>query len=450
MAERFIYKSALGLTKKIVTTISQKKQEPAWMLDLRLQALETFESYPMQTWGPDLSALSLDNICYYLKPVKKHAQTWDQVPDSIKKTFDSLGVPQTEQKYLAGLGAQYESESVYHNIKQEWVDKGVIFLNTDTALKKHPELFKKYFGTVVPHNDNKFAALNTAVWSGGSFIYVPPNVHITLPLQAYFRINSEKLGQFERTLIIVDKGAYVRYIEGCTAPTCTNSSLHAAVVEIIALENAHIRYYTIQNWSKNIYNLVTKRAHAHQNTLVEWIDCNLGSQITMKYPGVILKEKNARAEILSISMANSHNQIQDSGAKAIHLAPHTSSRIIAKSISSNGGQTSYRGKIKVAKNAPHCKSFVQCDALILDNKSQSNTYPCIDVHESETDVGHEASVSKINDDKLFYLMARGLDANQARNTIVNGFIEPLVKVLPMEFAIEMNRLIELEMGDSIG
>ncbi len=448
--EQFIYKSALGLNEEIVRNISKKKREPEWMLALRLKALKEFEERPMQTWGPDLSALNINDIHYYLQPIEKQQRTWEEVPQDIKDTFDRLGVPEDERKHLAGLGAQYESEVVYHNLKQEWVDKGVIFLDTDTGLKEHEEIYKKYFGSIIPYNDNKFAALNTAVWSGGSFIYVPKNVHITVPLQAYFRINAEKMGQFERPLIIADEGAQVSYVEGCTAPTYVSSSLHSAVVEIIALPGSRVRYYTIQNWSKNVFNLVTKRAFAYIDSLVEWIDCNLGSGITMKYPAVVLKEEGARAEILSIAMASSPNQIQDSGGKVIHLASNTSSRIVAKSISSKGGRSSYRGKIKVIAGAKNCKSFVQCDALILDDGSRSDTYPYIDINEADVDIGHEATVSKIGEDQLFYLMSRGIGASEARNLIVNGFIEPLVKVLPMEFAVEMNRLIELEMEGSVG
>ena len=448
--ENFVYKSELGLNEEIVRTISKKKQEPVWMLDLRLQALENFLVRPLPAWGPDLTTLNINDIHYYLKPVEKQQKSWDDVPKDIKNTFDRLGVPEAEKKYLAGLGAQYESEVIYHNIKAEWAEKGVVFLDTDAGLKQYPELFKKYFGTIIPFNDNKFAALNTAVWSGGSFIYVPKGVQVTLPLQAYFRINAEKMGQFERTLIIAEEGSLVSYVEGCTAPTYVTSSLHSAVVEIVAMPGSRVRYYTIQNWSKNVYNLVTKRAYAYKDSVVEWIDCNLGSGVTMKYPAVVLKEEGARAEILSIALASAPNQTQDSGGKVTHLAPNTSSRIIAKSISSKGGRSSYRGMVKIAQGAYNAKSFVQCDALILDEKSRSDTYPYVDVHEAEVNIGHEASVSKIGDDQLFYLMSRGLDAATARNLIVNGFIEPLVKMLPMEFALEMNRLIELEMEGSIG
>lgn len=357
--EQFVYKSDLGLTEEIVRKISAEKNEPAWMLELRLKALGEFIKHPVQTWGPDLSELNIDDIYFYLKPIKQQKRTWDDVPQDIKHTFERLGVPEAEREHLAGLGAQYESEVVYHNLKKEWEELGIIFLDTDSGLRKHEDLLRQYFGTLVPYTDNKFAALNTAVWSGGSFIYVPAGVHVSVPLQTYFRINSPRMGQFERTLIIVDKDASVSYIEGCTAPTYASSSLHSAVVEIIALPGAQIRYYTIQNWSKNIYNLVTKRAIAYQNACVEWIDCNLGSKVTMKYPCIILQEPGARAEILSLAMATSNSQINDSGGKVIHTAPHTSSRIISKSISNNGGRTSYRGLVKVTKNALSCKSFVR-------------------------------------------------------------------------------------------
>ena len=448
--EDYEYKSGLGLNEEIVCEISARKNEPLWMLELRLQGLANFTERPMQKWGPDLAKLDHNDIHYYVKPAKKQFQNWSEVPDSIKNTFDRLGVPESEKKHLAGLGAQYESEVVYHNLKKEWTDQGVIFLDTYSGLRDYPELFQKYFGTIIPFNDNKFAALNTAVWSGGSFIYIPKNVHVTAPLQTYFRINAERMGQFERTLIIADEGSTVTYVEGCTAPSYNASSLHSAVVEIIALPGARVRYYTIQNWSRNVFNLVTKRAFAYKNSVVEWIDANLGSGITMKYPAVVLKEEGARAEILSIAMASTPGQVQDSGGKAIHLAPNTSSRIISKSISGNGGRASYRGVVKVVPGAHGCKSYVQCDALILDDRSRSDTYPFIDISDNAVDIGHEASVSRIGDDQLFYLMSRGLDQNTARNMIVNGFIEPFVKQLPMEFAVEMNRLIELEMEGSVG
>lgn len=448
--EQYEFKSDLGLNEQIVCDISARKQEPLWMLERRLQALRHFTQMPLPTWGPTLTHLDTNDIFYYIKPAKQQFSTWNDVPGSIKETFDRLGVPEAEKKYLAGLSAQYESEVVYHNLKNEWLEKGVIFTDCDSGLKKYPDIFEKYFGTVVPLNDNKFAALNTAVWSGGSFIYVPKGVHVTIPLQSYFRINAEKMGQFERTLIIADEGSQVTYVEGCTAPTYATHSLHSAVVEIIAKKDARVRYYTIQNWSKNVFNLVTKRAEAYQDSIVEWIDGNLGSGITMKYPAVILKESGARAEVLSIALAGNKNQIQDTGSKIIHQAPHTSSKIISKSLSSNGGRSSYRGLIKVLPEATNCKSYVQCDALLLDDQSRADAYPHIDVHNDMVNVGHEATVSKIDDNQLFYLMSRGLNAQAARTMIVNGFVEPFVKQLPMEFAIEMNRLIELEMGERVG
>lgn len=448
--EDYIFKSQKGLNEEIVRSISAKKNEPEWMLNFRLAALKCFESRPMQKWGPSLSALNMNDIYYYIKPIENHVTSWEDVPKDIKYTFDRLGVPESEKKYLAGMGAQYESEVVYHNLRKEWADLGVIFLDTDTGLKLYPEIFKEYFGTVVPMNDNKFAALNSAVWSGGSFVYIPKGVNVTMPLQTYFRINAQQMGQFERTLIIADEGSSVHYVEGCTAPMYKTSSLHSAVVEIIAKKGSKVRYSTIQNWSRNVYNLVTKRAFAYENSLVEWIDGNLGSGITMKYPSVILKGDGAKAEVLSIAMASSEGQIQDAGAKAIHLASNTSSRIISKSISKNGGRCSYRGTVKVVKGAKNCKSFVQCDALILDEKSISDTYPFIDISESDVEIGHEAKVSKIGDDQVFYLMSRGLTAQDAQTLIINGFISPFVKELPMEYAVEMNRLIALEMEGSIG
>jgi Fe-S cluster assembly protein SufB len=448
--ERYVYRTDKGLNETIVRDISARKDEPSWMLELRLKALTNFEERPLQTWGPSLKQLDTNDIYYYVKPVDHQVTSWEMVPDDIKKTFDRLGVPESEKKHLAGLGAQYESEVVYHNLRKEWEELGVIFLDTDTALQRYPEIFKEYFATVIPYNDNKFAALNTAVWSGGSFVYIPKGVHVTAPLQTYFRINAQQMGQFERTLIIAEEDSYVHYIEGCTAPTYTTSSLHAAVVEIIAKKGARVRYSTIQNWSKNVYNLVTKRAYAYQDSVVEWIDGNLGSGVTMKYPAVVLKEPGARAEILSVAMASWPEQVQDSGAKITHEAPFTSSKIVSKSISSNGGRASYRGMVKVLQGAPHCKSYVQCDALLLDERSRSDTYPFVQINEPETDVGHEASVSRIGDEQLFYLMSRGLSQNDSRTLIVNGFIEPFIKQLPMEYALEMNRLIEMEMEGSIG
>ncbi len=448
--EVYEYKSDLGLNERIVCDISARKQEPLWMLEQRLKGLNHFLASPLPQWGPDLHKLNINDIYYYLKPSQQQFTSWENVPDHIKNTFNRLGVPDAEKKYLAGLSAQFESEVVYHNLKTEWAEQGIIFLDTDTALKQYPNLFKEYFCTIVPHDDNKFAALNTAVWSGGSFIYVPKGTHVTIPLQAYFRINAQKMGQFERTLIIADENSHVTYIEGCTAPTYAAHSLHSAVVEIIAKKGARVRYYTIQNWSKNVYNLVTKRAIAHQDAIIEWIDGNFGSGITMKYPAVILKEQGARAEVLSIALASAAGQIQDTGSKVIHQAPQTHSRIISKSISSRGGRSSYRGMVKVIQEAENCKSYVQCNALILDEQSRADAYPYINVAANNIDIGHEATVSKLNDEQLFYLMSRGLNANTARTMIVNGFIEPFVKQLPMEFAVEMNRLIELEMEGCVG
>jgi Fe-S cluster assembly protein SufB len=450
MDNKYSFESDLGLTEEIVTAISTQKKEPEWMLEIRLNALNFFQSSQMPAWGPDLKALDPKKIIYYLKSTEKVQTSWEQVPQDIKKTFEHLGLPQAEQKYLAGLGAQYESEMVYHSLKKEWADQGVIFLDTDSALKLYPDLFKEFFGTVVPYKDNKFAALNTAVWSGGSFIYVPPKVQVSIPLQAFFRINLERMGQFERTLIIADQDSLVTYVEGCTAPAYITSSLHSAVVEIIARPGSRVRYYTIQNWSKNVFNLVTKRAVAYKNAVVEWIDGNFGSRVTMKYPAVVLKEDGARAEVLSIAMASGAEQVQDTGAKMIHLAPNTSSKVVSKSISKNGGRSSYRGLVKIIPGAQNCKSFVQCDALILDKISRSDAYPRMDISESKVRVGHEASVSKIDEEMLFYLTSRGIDLRAAQAMVVNGFIEPFVKELPMEFAVEMNRLIELEMDGSVG
>ncbi len=443
--ECYEFKATQGLSEELVCTISAQKQEPLWMLDRRLQALDIFFKKDLPSWGPDLSKLDLSDIFYYIKPVKQEQKLWENVPQKIKDTFDRLGVPEAEHKYLAGLGAQYESEMVYHNLKDEWENQGVIFLNTDQAVKKHPDLVQKYFSTIVPASDNKFAALNTAVWSGGTFIYVPPGVQVNIPLQTYFRINTERMGQFERTLIIADEGSLVTYVEGCTAPSYPTNSLHSAVVEIIALKGARVRYYTIQNWSKNVFNLVTKRAIAYQDAVIEWIDGNLGSGVTMKYPAVILKEPGAKADILSIAMASAQGQIQDSGGRVHHAAPNTTSKIVSKSISCNGGRTSYRGSVSIAAHATGCKSFVQCNNLILDANSRSDAYPYMDINNDDVEVGHEATVSRIGDEQLFYLQSRGLDAQTARSFIVNGFIEPFVKELPMEFAVEMNRLIELEM-----
>ena len=445
----YYFKTARGLTKDIVVQISRHKEEPLWMTDFRVAALELFQSMPLPTWGPDLSELHMDDIYYYLQPVKGQKKSWSDVPDSIKETFLKLGIPQAEQKLLAGVGAQFESEVIYKSLKEEWSRKGVIFCDMNTGLAQHTELFKRYFATIIPPHDNPFAALNSAVWSGGSFVYVPPGVHIDLPLQAYFRIDADRMGQFERTLIIADEDSSVHYIEGCSAPTYTASSLHSAVVEISAHRNAQVRYTTIQNWANQVYNLVTKRAVAYKNAHVSWVDGNFGSKVTMKYPSIILKEEGAQGDILSIAVA-SEGQHQDSGGKVIHLAPHTSSTIVAKSISKGGGRSSYRGLLKVVKGAHHVRSHVQCDALLLDEKSRTDTYPTVLVQEPCVEVGHEASVSNIQDDQMLYLGSRGITKSAASAMIVNGFIDPFIKLLPLEYAVELNRLIEAEMEGSIG
>ena len=444
-----IFKAKKGLNKEVVSQISEIKGEPQWMRDFRLKSLEIFFSKPNLTWGGDLSHLNFQDIYYYVKATDKEGRTWEEVPEDIKNTFDRLGIPEAERKYLAGVGAQYDSEVVYHKLKEELESKGVLFVGTDQALKDYPDLFKEYFGTIIPPTDNKFAALNSAVWSGGSFIYVPKGVRVDIPLQAYFRINSENMGQFERTLIIADEGSFVHYVEGCTAPTYSSESLHSAVVEIIVKKNARVRYTTIQNWASNVYNLVTKRAVAYEDATMEWVDGNLGSKLTMKYPSVYMLGKGAHGEILSIAFAGK-GQHQDAGGKVIHGAPYTTSRIISKSISKDGGRASYRGLLKVAEGAYGSKSNVVCDALILDEKSRSDTYPSIEINAKRVSVGHEATVSKINDEQLFYLMSRGISETEASSMIVNGFIEPLVKELPMEYAVEMNRLIQLQMEGSVG
>lgn len=438
-----------GLNKKIVTEISERKNEPGWMTDFRLQALDIFEQKPMPFWGADLSKLSTDEIYYYIKPVSEKQRDWDQVPEHIKETFEKLGVPQAERSMLAGVGAQFESEVIYKRLKEKWEKKGVVFLDTDSALKEYPELFKQYFGKIIPAHDNKFAALNSAVWSGGSFVYVPKGIQVDKPLQAYFRINAQQMGQFERTLIIAEPGSFVHYVEGCSAPVYRSNSLHSAVVEVVALQDSHVRYTTIQNWSNNVYNLVTKRAHAYERSTVEWVDGNFGSKVTMKYPCIVLKGKQSRGQIISIAVANK-NQHQDSGGKIIHLADETTSNIVAKSISKAGGRSSYRGLLKVAKNLSGITSRVQCDALLFDETSRSDTYPTVDIGSDDVDIGHEASVSKISDEQLFYLMSKGLSQQQAQAMIVNGFIDCFVSQLPMEYAVEINRLIEHEMEGSIG
>ncbi|HZW60820.1 MAG TPA: Fe-S cluster assembly protein SufB [Candidatus Babeliales bacterium] len=438
-----------GLNKKIVTQISEQKNEPGWMTDFRLRALEIFERLPMPAWGGDLSKLDHNDIYYYVRPLEKAENSWADIPQTIKTTFDKLGIPQAEQQFLAGVGAQYDSEVIYKSLKKRWADLGVIFLDMNEGLTHYPELFKKYFATIVPAHDNKFAALNSAVWSGGSFVYVPKGVQVEAPLQAYFRINASSMGQFERTLIIAEEGSSVHYVEGCSAPLYRKSSMHSAVVELIAHDSAQLRYTTIQNWSNNVYNLVTKRAIAYRNATVEWVDGNFGSKLTMKYPCIILKEPHAKGQIISIAVAGK-DQHQDAGGKVIHLAPHTTSNIVSKSISKEGGRSSYRGLLKVIKGAHGAKSKVQCDALLLDEHSRSDTYPTVDVHEQAVDVGHEASVSKISDEQILYLQSRGLSEAAARAMIVNGFIDAFVKELPMEYAVEINRLIAHEMEGSIG
>src|SRR5689334_12342330 len=439
-----------GLSEEVVRDISAKKNEPEWMLDLRLKGLKLFGRKPMPGWGSDLSGIDFDNIKYFVRSTEKQAASWDELPADIKNTYDRLGIPEAEkQRLIAGVAAQYESEVVYHKIREDLEEKGVLFLDTDTGLREHPDLFQEYFATVIPAGDNKFAALNTAVWSGGSFIYVPKNVHVEIPLQAYFRINTENMGQFERTLIIVDEGAYVHYVEGCTAPTYSSDSLHSAVVEIIVKAGARCRYTTIQSWSNNVYNLVTKRALAYRDATMEWVDGNLGSKLTMKYPSVYMMEPGAHGEILSIAFAG-RGQHQDAGGKVIHAAPHTSSKIVSKSISKDGGRAGYRGLVKVAKGAVDCRSTVNCDALLLDETSRSDTYPYMEIEEERVTIGHEATVSKIGDEQLFYLQSRGIGKDEAAAMIVSGFIEPIVKELPMEYAVEMNRLIQLQMEGSVG
>jgi Fe-S cluster assembly protein SufB len=443
-----VFKARKGVDAEIVNQISDMKNEPDWMREFRLKSLEIFESKPMPDWGGDIS-LDFQDIYYYLKPTDHQGKTWDDVPEEIKDTFEKLGIPEAERKYLSGVKAQFESEVVYGSLKEDLAKKGVIFTDTDTAVREHSDLLREYFGKVIPPTDNKFAALNSAVWSGGSFIYVPKGVKIEFPLQAYFRINAENMGQFERTLIIVDEGAQVHYVEGCTAPMYTSESLHSAVVEVLVKKNGRCRYTTIQNWANNIYNLVTKRAFAYQDAVMEWVDGNLGSRLTMKYPAVYMMEPGARGEILSIAFS-SKGQHQDAGAKLVHCAPNTTGQIISKSISKNGGRSSYRGLARVEKGAHNSKCNVVCDALILDPQSRSDTYPYIEILEQDVTVGHEASVSRIGEEQLFYLMSRGLSNAEASTMIVNGFIEPLVKELPMEYAVEMNRLIQLQMEGSVG
>ena len=443
-----VFKARRGIDAEIVTQISSMKNEPAWMLEFRLKSLEIFNSKPMPRWGGTIG-VDFQNIFYYLKPAEQQGKTWDEVPEEIKKTFERLGIPEAERKYLSGVKAQFESEVVYGSLQEDLAKKGVIFTDTDTAIREYPDLVRQYFATIISPSDNKISALNSAVWSGGSFIYVPKGVKIDFPLQAYFRINAESMGQFERTLIIVDEGAQVHYVEGCTAPMYTTESLHSAVVEIVVKKHARCRYTTIQNWANNIYNLVTKRAVAYEGAMMEWIDGNLGSHLTMKYPSVYMVEPGARGEILSIAFASA-GQHQDAGAKLVHAAPNTYGRIVSKSISKNGGRSSYRGLVKVEPGAKKSRSSVVCDALILDSQSRSDTYPYIEIEEQDVSVGHEASVSRIGEEQLFYLTSRGLSEAEASTMIVGGFIEPLVKELPMEYAVEMNRLIELQMEGSVG
>jgi Fe-S cluster assembly protein SufB len=447
--EVHVFKSKKGLDRGVVEEISQIKGEPEWMLKYRLKAFEHFKKRPTPTWGPDLSDLDLDDIYYYVKPTEKEETSWDDIPESIKNTFERLGIPEAEQKFLAGVGAQYESEMIYHSIHEQLAEQGVIFKSIENGLREHPELFREYFGKVIPFTDNKYAALNSAVWSGGSFVYIPPGLKVDLPLQAYFRMNVANIGQFERSLIIADEGSQVHYVEGCTAPQYTTNSFHSGVIEIVVKKGARVRYTTIQNWSNNVYNLVTQRSRVEEKGTMEWVDANLGSKVTMKYPSCMLMGKGAHGEILSIAFSGK-GQHHDTGGKIIHLAPDTTSKIISKSISKDGGRASYRGLLRVNKGNTNVKSNVVCDALLLDETSRSDTYPYIEVDEQDVNIGHEASVSKVEEEQLFYLMSRGLTVEEATGMVVSGFIEPLVKELPMEYAIEMNRLIQLQMEGSIG
>ncbi len=446
-----VFQAAKGLSEVVVRQISAHKDEPEWMLEYRLKALEIYESKPMPKWGGDLTHLdeTLDEIYFYVRPQDRMQHSWDDVPDEIKDTFEKLGIPEAERKVLAGVGAQYESEMVYHSLKKEWEDKGVIFDSIEDGLKNHPELFREHFGTIVPPHDNKFAAMNAAVWSGGSFVYVPKGVHLDTPLQAYFRVNTERMGQFERTLIIIEEGANAHYIEGCTAPVYTTESFHSGVIEIVVKDNARFRYTTIQNWSNNMYNLVTQRAIVHRGANMEWLDGNLGSKLTMKYPSCYLVGEGAHGEILSIAYAGD-GQHQDTGGKVIHAAPHTTSSIVSKSISKGHGRSTYRGLLKVHEGAHHSRSNVECDALLINDTSRTDTYPYIEIEEHDANIGHEASVSKIGEEQLFYLRSRGISEPEAMAMIVRGFIEPIAKELPLEYAVELNRLIELEMEGSVG
>ena len=446
-----VYRARKGLSEEVVREISAYKEEPQWMLDSRLKALQVYESKPMPTWGGNLSELDavLDEIYFYVRPQDRMEHSWEDVPEEIKDTFEKLGIPEAERKVLAGVGAQYESEMVYHSLREEWEKQGVIFDSIEDGLKNHPDLFREYFGTVIPTQDNKFAAMNAAVWSGGSFVYIPPGVHLDTPLQAYFRVNQERMGQFERTLIICDEGASAHYIEGCTAPVYSTESFHSGVIEIVVKKNARFRYTTIQNWSNNMYNLVTQRALVNEGASMEWLDGNLGSKLTMKYPSCYLVGEGAHGEILSIAYAGD-GQHQDTGGKVVHVAPHTTSSIISKSISKGHGRSTYRGLCKVHKGAHHARSNVECDALLIDDTSRTDTYPYIEIEENDANVGHEASVSKIGEEQLFYLTSRGISEEEAMAMIVRGFIEPIAKELPLEYAVELNRLIELEMEGSVG
>ena len=445
----YVFKSRKGLDEEIVRMISAQKGEPEWMLKTRLKALKHAQSRPWPKWGGDLSGLNFDEIYFYIRPTDRVGRSWDEVPETIKNTFERLGIPEQERRILAGAGAQYESEVVYHSLKEEWEKQGVIFKGMDDGLREHEALVREHFGTVVPYRDNLFAAVNTAVWSGGSFVYIPKGVKLDMPLQAYFRINAEAMGQFERTLIIVEEGAQVQYIEGCTAPSYSQDSFHSGVIEIIVKDGARCRYTTIQNWSHNVYNLVTQRAVVGRDAVHEWVDGNLGSKLTMKYPSCYLNGEGARGEVLSIAYAG-NGQHQDAGGKVIHNAPHTSSRIVSKSISKGTGRSSYRGLLKVVPGAHHVKSNVECDALLLDERARTDTYPYIEIEEQHAQIGHEATVSKIGDEQLFYLMSRGLSEDEAATMVVRGFIEPIAKELPLEYAVELNRLIELEMEGSVG
>ncbi|HEY4752454.1 MAG TPA: Fe-S cluster assembly protein SufB [Candidatus Limnocylindrales bacterium] len=445
----YLAETKRGLTRETVEEISRFKDEPEWMLQFRLRAYDHFVKRKMPSWGGKLDAIDFNKIVYYRKPSEREEKSWDDVPEQIKATFEKLGIPEAERKFLAGVGAQYDSEVVYHSVREELQQIGVVFMGTDQALKEYPEIFRAHFGTIVPPEDNKFAALNSAVWSGGSFVYVPKGVEVPLPLQAYFRINGENTGQFERTLIVVDEGAKVHYIEGCTAPIYATDSLHAAVVEVVALAGSKVRYTTIQNWSNDVYNLVTKRAHAHERATVEWVDANTGSRLTMKYPAIYLRGEGATAEVISVAVAG-RGQHQDTGAKAVHLAPNTTSRIVSKSVSKDGGRATYRGQLKVSPGATGVTASVRCDALMLDDQSRSDTYPYIDIGEDDTTMTHEATVGKVSAEQVFYLMSRGLTENEATNLIVQGFLEVFTKELPMEYAIEFNRLVKLEMEGSLG